>query len=145
MALKTYRPITPSLRELVTVSRDGLHKGKPVKALTVGQHSSGGRNNGGSGIAYPDTVAAAAQGLAALNVTSVINGHTPSQSTLAEMRQYAEFNREFATAARAAKQAGKTPAQFAAEWKVPAQFPGYSAGLGDSVRNNAQVIFDELK
>ena len=45
MALKTYRPITPSLRELVTVSREGLHKGKPVKALTVGQHSSGGRNN----------------------------------------------------------------------------------------------------
>jgi large subunit ribosomal protein L2 len=45
MALKTYRPITPSQRELVTVSREGLHKGKPVKTLTVGLTSSGGRNN----------------------------------------------------------------------------------------------------
>jgi large subunit ribosomal protein L2 len=45
MALKTYRPITPSQRELVTVSREGLHRGKPVKTLTVGTTSSGGRNN----------------------------------------------------------------------------------------------------
>ena len=45
MALKTYRPITPSQRELVTVSREGLHKGKPVKTLTEGKSSSGGRNN----------------------------------------------------------------------------------------------------
>ena len=103
------------------------------------------RNNGGGGIAYPDTLAAAAQALAGLNVSSVINGHTPAQSTLADLRQYADFMRAFVNAARDAKKAGKTPAQFAAEWKVPAQFAGYSTGLGDSVRNNAQVIFDELK
>lgn len=47
MALKSYRPITPSLRGLITVSREGLHKGKPVKTLTVGLTSSGGRNNAG--------------------------------------------------------------------------------------------------
>ena len=34
MALKTYKPITPSLRQLVIVDRTGLWKGKPVKALT---------------------------------------------------------------------------------------------------------------
>ncbi|MGD9738324.1 MAG: 50S ribosomal protein L2 [Bauldia sp.] len=45
MALKTYKPTTPSQRQLVTVSRVGLHKGGPVKALTVGLSSSGGRNN----------------------------------------------------------------------------------------------------
>jgi large subunit ribosomal protein L2 len=45
MALKTYNPTTPSQRQLVTVSRAGLHKGKPVKALTVGLTGSGGRNN----------------------------------------------------------------------------------------------------
>ncbi len=45
MALKTYKPVTPSLRQLVTVDRSGLHKGKPVKGLTVGLRASGGRNN----------------------------------------------------------------------------------------------------
>ena len=47
MALKTYKPITPSLRQLVIVDRQGLWKGKPVKSLTVGKTESGGRNNHG--------------------------------------------------------------------------------------------------
>ena len=47
MALKHYNPTTPSQRHLVIVDRKGLHKGPPVKALTEGQHSSGGRNNNG--------------------------------------------------------------------------------------------------
>jgi large subunit ribosomal protein L2 len=47
MALKTYKPVTPSQRQLVLVDRSGLHKGKPVKALTQGKHSSGARNNNG--------------------------------------------------------------------------------------------------
>ena len=47
MALKTFKPITPSLRQLVIVDRAGLWKGKPVKSLTVGKTESGGRNNHG--------------------------------------------------------------------------------------------------
>lgn len=47
MALKTFRPITPSLRQLVLVDRSELHKGKPVKMLTEGLTGSGGRNNTG--------------------------------------------------------------------------------------------------
>jgi large subunit ribosomal protein L2 len=30
MALKTFKPTTPSLRQLVIVNRSELHKGKPV-------------------------------------------------------------------------------------------------------------------
>src|SRR6202051_1006420 len=45
MALKTYKPTTPAQRQLVLVDRSGLHKGKPLKALTEGKHSTGGRNN----------------------------------------------------------------------------------------------------
>jgi large subunit ribosomal protein L2 len=45
MALKTFKPVTPSLRQLVQVDRAGLWKGKPVKALTEGLVKSGGRNN----------------------------------------------------------------------------------------------------
>ncbi|MCB8880763.1 50S ribosomal protein L2 [Acidisoma cellulosilytica] len=47
MALKQFNPVTPSLRGTVMVSREGLWKGKPVKGLTVGKSSSGGRNNHG--------------------------------------------------------------------------------------------------
>ena len=47
MALKQYKPTTPGQRQLVLVDRTGLHKGGPVKALTEGKHSKGGRNNTG--------------------------------------------------------------------------------------------------
>jgi large subunit ribosomal protein L2 len=47
MALKKFNPVTPSQRQLVIVDRSGLYKGKPVKALTEGKSSSGGRNNNG--------------------------------------------------------------------------------------------------
>ena len=47
MALKSYKPTTPSQRQLVIVDRSGLYKGKPVKGLTEGLKSAGGRNNTG--------------------------------------------------------------------------------------------------
>ena len=47
MALKTYKPTSPGLRQLAIVDRSELHKGKPVKALTVGKPEKGGRNNAG--------------------------------------------------------------------------------------------------
>ena len=45
MALKTYKPVTNSQRQLVLVDRSGLHKGPPVKTLTKGQKRPAGRNN----------------------------------------------------------------------------------------------------
>jgi large subunit ribosomal protein L2 len=47
MALKSFKPVTPGLRQLVIVDRSGLYKGKPLKQLTEGKSSSGGRNNNG--------------------------------------------------------------------------------------------------
>lgn len=47
MALKTFKPTTPSQRQLVLVDRSHLWKGKPVKPLTEGLSKSGGRNNTG--------------------------------------------------------------------------------------------------
>ena len=44
MALKTFKPVTPSSRELVLVDRSELWKGRPVKSLVEGKSSSGGRN-----------------------------------------------------------------------------------------------------
>jgi len=47
MALRTYKPTTAGQRQLVLVDRSTLYKGKPVKALTAGKPSAGGRNNNG--------------------------------------------------------------------------------------------------
>ena len=47
MALKSYNPTSPAQRGLILVDKSSLWKGKPVKALTEGKHSSGGRGNTG--------------------------------------------------------------------------------------------------
>ena len=47
MALRQFNPVTASLRGTVLIDRSDLWKGGPVKGLTEGQHSHGGRNNHG--------------------------------------------------------------------------------------------------
>ena len=47
MALQNYNPTSPGRRTLVSVSREGLWKGRPEKTLTEGLSSKGGRNNNG--------------------------------------------------------------------------------------------------
>jgi large subunit ribosomal protein L2 len=47
MPLKTYKPTSPARRQLVLIDRSELYKGRPVKSLTEGKHSTGGRNNHG--------------------------------------------------------------------------------------------------
>jgi large subunit ribosomal protein L2 len=47
MALKSFKPVTPGQRQLVIVDRSGLYKGEPVKALTEGKNSTGGRTSNG--------------------------------------------------------------------------------------------------
>ena len=47
MALKSFKPTTPGQRQLVLIDRSSLYKGAPVKSLTEGKHSTGGRNANG--------------------------------------------------------------------------------------------------
>jgi large subunit ribosomal protein L2 len=47
MALKHFKPTTPSQRNLVLIDRSDLYKGRPVKKLTVGITKTGGRDNQG--------------------------------------------------------------------------------------------------
>ena len=47
MALRNYKPTSPSRRNLVLIDRSNLWKGKPEKTLTEGLSSKGGRNNAG--------------------------------------------------------------------------------------------------
>ena len=45
MSLKTFKPYTKSTRGTVLADRKGLWKGKPLKSLSFGKTSTGGRNN----------------------------------------------------------------------------------------------------
>ena len=45
MPLKTFKPYTKSVRGTVLTDKSSLWKGSPHKPLTVGQHSTGARNN----------------------------------------------------------------------------------------------------
>ena len=47
MALRSFRPVTPTMRQMVLIDRGELWKGGPVKALARGKTASGGRNNTG--------------------------------------------------------------------------------------------------
>ncbi len=47
MALKTFKPTSPGLRQLIIVDRSELYKGAPEKTLTVGLTKTGGRDNFG--------------------------------------------------------------------------------------------------
>ena len=47
MALKIFKPVTPGLRQVVLIDRRELFKGGPIKNLTEGLKSTGGRNNHG--------------------------------------------------------------------------------------------------
>ncbi len=45
MALKIFKSYTKSTRGTVLVDKKNIWKGKPLKSLTIGSHSTGGRNN----------------------------------------------------------------------------------------------------
>ena len=47
MAIKTYRPVTPTRRFTTTLVNDDLTTSKPHKPLTEPKKRTGGRRNGG--------------------------------------------------------------------------------------------------
>ncbi len=96
-------------------------------------------NNGGSGVAYPDTLARAVQGIG--GVSTVIPGHSAVTDWKA-FAEFAEFNRAFLAAVKAGKAAGKTADQVAAEIALPEQFKSY--GL-QRAKDNIAKIYAELK
>ena len=99
-------------------------------------------NNGGSGVDYADTIAKAA---ALSNIDTVITGHANTTLTMADVKEYADFNRAFVEHVRAAKKAGQTADQ-ATNWKVPERFlkSGYTQPMPDALRSNVQVVWNEI-
>jgi glyoxylase-like metal-dependent hydrolase (beta-lactamase superfamily II) len=102
------------------------------------------RNNGGSGIAYPDTIAKVASTIK--NVDTIINGHNLTTMTFQDLRNFADFNRRFLTHARASLKAGKSPEEAMKDFKLPETFKDYNlAGGRGGPGGNFGVIYEELK
>jgi cyclase len=99
-------------------------------------------NNGGSGVAMPDTLSKAANTVK--NVDTIITGHS-TQMTMNDLRDYAEFNRDFLKAVQEGKKSGKSVDDVANSWTIPAKYTGYTAPQPARLKSNVQVIFDELK
>jgi hypothetical protein len=99
-------------------------------------------NNGGSGVEIGKTLAKAADSVK--NIDQIITGHS-TVMTVADLKEYAAFNNEFAAAVQAAKKAGKTPDEVASTWKIPAKYTGYAEPAAPRLRANVQIVWDETK
>jgi glyoxylase-like metal-dependent hydrolase (beta-lactamase superfamily II) len=99
-------------------------------------------NNGGSGLEYGKTLAKAASNIK--NVDWIITGHS-TLMTPADLKEFADFNNDFAAWGQAQVKAGKTVEAAAAEYKVPDWYKarGFTVG-GRGAGANLQVIYNEL-
>ena len=103
-------------------------------------------DNGGSMLHYAETLNKAVDGIK--DVDTIINGHSNTTTTWADLKEYAAFNKEFIAWAEGELKAGKTPAQVAADWKLPAKYQGYSPTVGaifGGLTGRVQRLADEMK
>ena len=98
-------------------------------------------NNGGSGVDYPETLTKAHGAIK--NVETIITGHS-TQMTMNDLREYADFNRDFLNAVREAKKAGKSVDDVANSWKVPAKYKGYAEPQAARLKTNVQNVYNEI-
>ena len=98
-------------------------------------------NNGGSGVDYPETLTKAHGAIK--NVETIITGHS-TQMTMNDLRDYADFNRDFLNAVREAKKAGKSVDDVANSWKVPAKYKGYAEPQAARLKTNVQNVYNEI-
>jgi hypothetical protein len=100
------------------------------------------KNNGGSGVEFPNTLAKAAQ---TPNIDTIINGHNATTTTPADLRTYSEFIGDFVKAVQDAKKAGKTVDDVVGSWRTPAKYTGYAMPQAARVKADAEVIWEETR
>jgi len=116
-----------------------MHAGDMFAAKSVPLLDS---NNGGSGVAMPDSLQKAYDTVK--NVDVIITGHS-TEMTMADLKEYADFNRDFLNDMRAAVKAGKSVDEEASTWKIPAKYTGYATPMPERLKFNVQIVYDELK
>ena len=124
--------VFPALRTMHT--GDAFpNKGMPIMDI----------NNGGSGLAYSETLAKAA---AVPNIDIVITGHNQTTLASADILMYSEFIRDFVNSVRAAKKAGQSIDDVANGWKLPERYmqAGYLQPAATRVKPNVEVLWKEL-
>ena len=102
-------------------------------------------DNGGSVVEQPESLAKAVATVK--NVDTIINGHIPV-ATWNDLREYADFTKDFVDFARASLKAGKTVEQAASEYKVAPKFKGYAASLSPAFGGalaNMKIAYQELQ
>jgi cyclase len=97
--------------------------------------------NGGSAIAYPQTLDKVLANVK--NVDTVITGHG-AVMTWKDMQEHADLLRDFAEQGRAGFKAGKSAADLAASYKIPAKYSGYTTDP-ERAKVNFEMIYNELK
>ncbi len=104
-------------------------------------------NNGGSGLDWGETIGKAANGIK--NVDAVITGHITGANSLQKWQDFVdfgEFNRLYATHARASLKAGKTAEQAMADFKLPEKFSAYTlTGGRGGATGNFPRLYEEIK
>lgn len=97
------------------------------------------RSNGGSGVAFSETLAKAVAGIP--GVDTVIPGHIPMTSWT-DFERYQRFNADLLAAAREGMRAGRTAEQAAAAFDLTMRYPDYRS---DRIAAAFQTIYDELQ
>jgi cyclase len=100
-------------------------------------------NNGGSGVAIPETLAKAANAVGN-DVDTIITGHSDALMTMDDLREFANFNRDFLAAMQEARQAGRSIDDVVNSWQMPAGYTGYGAPSA-RLRSNVEILFEELR
>jgi len=96
--------------------------------------------NGGSGLAYPVTLARAATDIR--NVDTIITGHS-TLKPFKELATYAEFTRDFRDFVVSGFDHGMSVSEIADTWTLPSKYSGYTAPL-ERVRASVEAIVGEL-
>jgi len=100
---------------------------------------------GGSVVEQPKTLAKAVATVK--NVDTIINGHIPV-STWNDLKEYADFTKDFVAYAEASLKAGKSAEQAGKEYTVAPKYKGYVVTIDEGFvkpAGNLQMAYEELK
>jgi len=126
----------PSLRVLHAAD---IFSGKNIPLLDA--------NNGGSATEIGNSLDKAYNTLNG-KYDTIVTGHA-NEMTPADLKEYAQFNRDFVADVKAAMGSGKNPDAVASSWKIPAKYQGYtqitnSPGDQTRIKNNVNLAWKEL-
>ena len=97
------------------------------------------RANGGSGVAYPQTLSKAIGTIK--NVDTVVPGHSPL-AKWADLQEYQRYTADLLNEVQTARRAGKNADTAAASIKLADKYKGYTS---EGVKLAVEAIYDELK